>query len=180
MRPIRNLIALFFGLTFLTALISAIAAAVLKERLLSQGEPEDDYVALVTIYTGRDFKSTAKAFRGGTALTWYGGGSVDLRGATLDPAGAHLTLRAIFGGLRLVVPETWKIENRMTAIFGGVGDVRDADAAVDGPTLVLDGFALFGGVGIVSEAPDLDAEAAPAGATDILDFDPDAAAPAPA
>jgi hypothetical protein len=180
MRSIRNLVAAFFGLTFLTALASAITAAVLKGRLPSKGEPEDDEVGLVTIYSGRDFISTSKSFRGGSALTWYGGGTLDLRGATLDPAGAHLAVRAIFGGIRLVVPETWKIEQRMLAIFGGVGDARDSEMVMEsGPTLVLDGFALFGGVGIVSEAPDLDREGVSA-APDIVPDVPEVPAPAPA
>jgi hypothetical protein len=128
----------------------------------------------VNIYTGSDFVSTSQAFRGGSVLAWYGGATVDLRGATLDPSGATLTVRAVFGGLRLVVPETWRVEKRLTAVFGGVGDVRDSDdVATDGPTLVLDGFALFGGIGIVSAAPDLDL-ASP------IDLAPEVSAPAPA
>jgi len=165
MRPIRNVIAAFFGLTFLTALISAITAAVLKERMLSKGEPEDDEVGLVTIYSGRDFVSTSKSFRGGSALTWYGGGTVDLRQATLDPAGAKLVVRTIFGGFRLVVPETWRVEQRLVAIMGGVGDGRDTTLVDElGPTLVLEGFALFGGVGVVAEAVRRDNAMRPSGA----------------
>lgn len=174
MRVVRTFFGLFIGLTILTAIASAISAAVLKRRLPSQGEESDDEIALVTIYTGRDFTSRAKAFRGGSVLTWYGGGTVDLRCATLDPAGARLTVRAIFGGLRLVVPETWKVEQRAIAIAGGISDTRDEDAVVDeGPSLVLDGFALFGGVGIFSDAPDLDTDLA----TDVAAEVP---APAPA
>jgi len=174
MRALRSIIGLFIGLTILTAIASALSAAVLKRRMPSQGEESDDEIALVAIYSGRDFKSTATAFRGGSALTWYGGGTVDLRGATLDPAGARLTVRAVFGGLRLVVPKTWTIEKRMTAIFGGIGDVRDQDdVPVGGPTLVLDGFALFGGIGIFSDAPDLDTDL-------VTDVTSEVPAPAPA
>jgi len=157
MRPIRNLIAAFVGLTLVTAIASAIAALVAKDRLISRGGETDDEIDLVTIYTGRDFSSKAASFRGGSVLTWYGGGTVDLRGGTLDPAGATLKVRTIFGGFRLVVPETWRVEQRLIAMFGGVGDARDSSAVDElGPTLVLEGFALFGGIGIVSEAPDLD------------------------
>ena len=152
MRFLRTTLGLFFGLTILAALASALGAALMKRRLVSQGAEADDEISLVNIYTGSDFKSTASAFRGGSVLTWYGGGTVDLRAATLDPAGARLTVRAIFGGFRLVVPESWNVERRLTAVFGGIGDARDEPAvATDGPTLVLDGFALFGGIGIVSE-----------------------------
>ncbi|HSL97927.1 MAG TPA: hypothetical protein VK831_05090 [Candidatus Deferrimicrobiaceae bacterium] len=156
MRIIRSLITLVFGLFLLGGIASAIGAAILKGRLESRGEEADDEVDLVAIYEGRDFTSTATAFRGGSVLAWYGGGTLDLRGATLDPAGAAIDLRAIFGGIRLVVPETWRVERAMVGIFGGTGDARDPDrVAPDGPTLHLTGFAVFGGAGIVSEAPDL-------------------------
>jgi predicted membrane protein len=174
MRAVRSIFGLFLGLTVLAAIASALTAVVMKRRLISQGDESDDEVALVTIYTGRDFVSTSQSFRGGSVLTWYGGGTVDLRGATLDPAGARLTVRAIFGGLRLVVPETWTVEKRMAAIFGGIGDARDQDdVQADRPTRVLDGFALFGGIGIVSDAPDLDVDRA-------TDATPEVPAPAPA
>lgn len=174
MRALRTIFGLFVGLTFLTAIASALGAAVMKRRLPAQSDESDDEIALATIYSGRDFQSRSRAFRGGSVLTWYGGGTVDLRGATLDPTGARLTVRAIFGGLRLVVPETWQVEHRLTAIVGGIGDARDADAILaDRPTLVIDGFALFGGIGIVSDAPDLDL-AAP------IDLAPEVSAPAPA
>jgi hypothetical protein len=174
MRPLRSIFGLFLGLTVLAAIASALTAVVMKRRLISHGAESDDEIALVTIYTGRDFVSTSHSFRGGSVLTWYGGGTVDLRGATLDPAGARLSVRAIFGGLRLVVPETWTVEKRMSAIFGGIGDARDQDdVPAGGPTLVLEGFALFGGIGIVSEAPDLDLGRP-------INLAPEVSAPAPA
>jgi len=151
----RNLIAI----TLLGGIASAIAAAYAKGRMLSTGAPADDEVDLVAIYTGLDFQSTAPALRTATVTAWYGGTTLDLRGATLDPAGATLNVRAIFGGARLVIPEAWPIELRTLAFAGGVGDVRDS-ANVDHslPTLTITGFAVFGGVGILSDAPDLDRE----------------------
>jgi hypothetical protein len=190
MRPIRNLILGFIGLTLVTAIISAISAAILKERLISRGEETDEEIDLVTIYTGRDFTSKAPSFRGGSVLTWYGGASIDLREATLDPAGATLNARTIFGGLRILVPETWNVRTNVAAIFGGVGDARDTSEVDElGPTLTVTGFALFGGLGIMTErieaatgepatmdAPAMDAPATDAPATDA----PEAATPAPA
>jgi len=177
MRPIRNLLVGFIGLTLVTAVASAIAALIAKDRLVSRGGERDDEVDLVSIYTGHDLSSRAAAFRGGSALAWYGGGSLDLRAATLDPTGATLTVRTIFGGYRLVVPASWRVENRLVAIFGGVGDARDASLVDElGPTLVLEGFALFGGIGIVSDAPDLDTEPG----EPIAEAAPEVPAPAPA
>jgi predicted membrane protein len=161
MRFIRSLFTIVFGLFLVAGIASAVAAAVMKGRLESRADESDDEVDLVTIFEGRDFTSAATAFRGGSILTWYGGGTIDLRGATLDAGGATLDLKAIFGGIRLVVPETWRVELSTIGVFGGIGDARDQDRiAPDGPTLRLTGFAIFGGAGIVSEAPDLTAAAA--------------------
>ena len=152
---LRNLIAI----TLLGGIASALAAAYAKSRMPSTGVPADDEVELVAIYTGLDFQSTAPALRQATVTAWYGGTTLDLREATLDPAGATLNVRAIFGGARLVIPESWPVELRTVAFAGGVGDVRDS-MRVDHsrPTLTITGFAVFGGIGIVSDAPDLERE----------------------
>jgi hypothetical protein len=169
MRFIGRLVGRLIGLSVLAGLVTAAAAAVAKGRLVSSGEPDDDQVALVTIFDGLEFVSTASAFRGGSVLCWYGGSSIDLRGATLDPEGATLDVRTLFGGLRLVVPPEWRIRREAVAILGGIADSRggsdDAQATLgSGPTLTLTGWAVFGGVAIMAEAPDLDAGTAESGA----------------
>jgi hypothetical protein len=134
--------------------IAAAAAAVAKRSMVSEGDAGSNEVTLAAIFEPVAFESRATAFRGGSLLCWFGGGSVDLRGATLDPAGARLTVRAIFGGGVLVVPEDWDVELRVVGILGGVGDSRGSlERPGDSPRLVVDGFAFFGGFGISSEPP---------------------------
>ena len=163
MRLIRALLTLVFGTLLIGGIASAIAAAYAKGRIESHGGEEDDEFDVVSINDSSDFTSRARALRRGSVLSWYGGGSIDLRGATLDPAGATLTARSIFGGIRLVVPEAWQIERDMIGVFGGVGDGRSAERIDESlPVLNLEGFSIFGGIGIVSEAPDLDQKAAEA------------------
>lgn len=150
---VRNLVVF----TVLAAIVSAVGAFVAKGRMVSRGGPNDDDIDLVAIYEGLDFSSTAPALRRVAITAWYGGGTLDLRGATLDPAGAVMTVRAIFGGCQLVVPDTWRVELHAKGVFGGIGDGRGADRIdPSSPVLTIDGFALFGGVGIMSEAADLD------------------------
>jgi hypothetical protein len=160
MRVIGRLIRTFFVLSFIAGIASAIGAFYAKSRLASRGEPWEDELDLVAIYEGLDLASTAPALRRASYTAWYGGGTLDLRGATLDPAGATLTVRAIFGGFRLVVPATWRVQLHTVGVFGGIGDARTKELIdAGGPVLRIDGFAVFGGVGIVSEAPDLDEQA---------------------
>ena len=137
---------------FLVGLAAAIVGAVVtKRRVASVGTETDDEVALVAIFEPLEFESHALAFRGGSVLLWFGGGDLDLRGVRLDPGGAHLTIRTIFGGGRLLVPESWDVDLRVRALFGGVGDARPAfERAPDAPHLLVDGLAIFGGFGILS------------------------------
>jgi hypothetical protein len=100
-----------------------------------------------------EYRSTSSAFRGGTVTTWFGGGTLDLREATLSPEGATLRVSALFGGGNLIVPEDWHVETRLVGV-GGAGDGRPAgNAPIGAPTLRLEGTAVFGGWGITSEAP---------------------------
>jgi Cell wall-active antibiotics response 4TMS YvqF len=154
MRSIRSILGLTFGIFLLSGILSALGAVVAKRQLESSGSETDDEFDLVTIFDGVEFASTAGALRRASALTWYGGSTIDLRNASLDPAGATLNLRAIFGGLQLIVPESWRVERKMTSFMGGVDDTRDPDRVdPSGPVLTLEGWAVFGGIGINGEEP---------------------------
>lgn len=177
MGSIFRLVRAFFVLTFLTAIASAIGAAYMKNRLPSKGEPSDDELDVVAIFEGRDLTSTASSFRRLSYTAWYGGGTVDLRGATLDPAGATITVRAVFGGFSLIVPATWRIEKKLVGVMGGIGDTRNTELVDEaGPLVRIEGFAVFGGAGIMSELPS-QAEPVAEPETESLPIEP---APVPA
>ena len=128
------------------------AAAMMKRVLRSRGDAGSDEVALVAIFDGIDLESRASAFRGGSMFAWFGGISVDLRGAKLSPDGAHLDLHALNGGIAIKVPEGWRVRSSMGAVAGGV-DVRAPEPeAADAPALTLDGFAVFGGVAVAAKS----------------------------
>jgi hypothetical protein len=79
---------------------------------------------------------------------------VDLRGATLDPSGASLDLRTMYGGTQVVVPEGWRVRSSVLSIFGGTQvDIEDDRLPEDAPLLELRGFTLFGGVRVTT-SPD--------------------------
>jgi hypothetical protein len=137
--------------TLLASVVAAIAAVAMKARLPRVDDPDADEVNLVAIFEPLSYTSRANAFRGGTVDTWFGGGLIDLREATLDPAGATLQVRTIFGGAQLAVPDSWIVSNQAVSIFGGVGDTRPAtDRPADAPHLTVEGIAVFGGLGITS------------------------------
>jgi predicted membrane protein len=163
MRQLSIVLRTFLVIGLLAGIGSAVAAAMTKRRLTADGEttppePADNDLDLVAIFDGAEMASTAPAFRHAQVTAWYGGSSLDLREATLDPSGATIDGKAIFGGSQLVVPETWRVELQGRGIFGGFGDTRNQQL-VDpaGPLLTVNGLAVFGGIGISSEAPELEA-----------------------
>jgi hypothetical protein len=123
------------------------AAAVVKRVLPSRGEAESDEVALVAVFDGAVLRSTAKAFRGGSMLAWYGGIEADLREAELA-ADARLVVTALFGGVALRVPPGWRVEANVRALAGGF-DVSGTDPDdPEAPLLVIEGLAAFGGIAV--------------------------------
>lgn len=141
---------------FATALVGAwvvgvIGAVLAKRRIVPSADPGADEVVLAAIFGPLKYRSAARNFRGGSVECWYGGGVVDLRGAALDPGGARLTVRAVFGGGQILVPPTWLVVSHVRGI-GGVNDVRPVGAEVrDEAHLTIDGFVAFGGFTIGSE-----------------------------
>jgi predicted membrane protein len=144
--------ALLFG--WFLFVLAAMGLAFVKRRDAVPQEPDADEVDLVASFGPLDYRSTSTAFRGGRVDTWFGGGVVDLRHATLDPAGATIAVNALFGGGNLLVPESWNVETKVAGI-GGIGDARPKrDRSPDAPTLRVEGVAIFGGWGITSESQD--------------------------
>lgn len=148
-------IGAFALLGWFVFLVGSLAYAAARRREPVPAEPEADEVDLVATFSPLDFRSTARAFRGGRVETRFGGGVIDLREATLDPMGATLEVSSLFGGGNLVVPADWNVETHVLPVFGGVGDGRpQQERSPDAPTLRVEGIAVFGGWGITAQPSD--------------------------
>jgi hypothetical protein len=157
MNVVGRTVAVFTGGLMLASIAGAIAARAAKERVERVEDPESDEVRLTAIFEPISFRSSAKNFRGGTVDCWYGGGVIDLRDATLDPAGARLQVRAVFGGGQILVPETWRVTSKVVGI-GGLGDARrPVEHSADAPRLTIEGIAILGGFGVMSEISEAEA-----------------------
>jgi hypothetical protein len=172
----RSFLRLLGLLAMAGMVIPPIAALVTKRRLAERAvaafDETADEIDVAAIFEGMELKSRSSAFRGGELLLWYGGGTLDLREATLDPDGAQLGVRSIFGGMELVVPATWPVQVHSRGIFGGVGDDSEGPKGVTGPRLVIDALSAFGGIHVTSHpsgvpevGPALDAPEPPTGPT---------------
>ncbi|MDI3299363.1 MAG: DUF5668 domain-containing protein [Bacillota bacterium] len=81
-----------------------------------------DTVDQVSLFGGSETPVVSQAFQGGSVTAIFGGSTLDLRDARLAPGGAELDLTAVFGRVRLLVPESWKVVTSGVEIFGGWQD----------------------------------------------------------
>jgi hypothetical protein len=163
MKTVGKVLGVLLVAWFGTIAAAAALAMQRKRDAPAVPEPDADEIELSAIFGPLDFRSTAAAFRGGTIECWFGGGTVDLREATLHPDGATLRATAVFGGGQILVPDAWIVETRVVGI-GGVGDARHSAAAGSGaslasPKLLIEGTVAFGGFGVLSSDPRVEARA---------------------
>jgi len=132
-------------------LVLMFGGAMLVLHTIRRGhEPADsrEIISMTGILGGSNRQSNANPFRGGELVAVMGGGRIDLRQAVIPPGGqAILDVLCVMGGYEIVVPDTWIIDDRTTAILGGSGNETRprADATA---TLVLRGFSLMGGCAV--------------------------------
>lgn len=131
--------------------IALIAAQIAKQLIPEIGDEDSDVFQVVTMTGGRNWVGKSGALRSGTAITGMGGMEMDLTQATLDPAGAHLKLITVMGGIEVRVPRDWNVELKGWAFMGGhANSARKHEVAEDAPHLVIEGSTVMGGVAVTS------------------------------
>lgn len=109
----------------------------------------DVYLHEYCIFTGGKRVIQAGNFRGGELVAVFGGLDIDLRRSHIIADEATLDITAAFGGCEIHVPESWYVEMRGIAAFGGYTDKTIPPRGGPGqriPKLVVTGTAAFGGV----------------------------------
>jgi predicted membrane protein len=103
----------------------------------------------LSIFGGGQRRISTPDFTHADVLAIFGGYNLDLRKAVIKGSTAVIDATAIFGGIEIIVPETWNVVVRGVGIFGGYGDESHHPSAGEpAPDLVVQGVAIFGGVAI--------------------------------
>ena len=101
-----------------------------KETVKNIGDILDE----VYVFSGTKKRIQSHGFSEGRVITVFGGADLDLRDVKIPVGRAiRLELVAVFGGIRLQVPENWSVSSSgMSAIFGGFDNraTNDSDKAV--------------------------------------------------
>lgn len=150
-RFLAKLLSLVIGVSLIAGIASALAAVSYKKKAPPLPDAAADEIDLAVVMDGAKLASTAASFRGGRVVSWYAAVDLDLREATLDPAGADLEVRTVFGGTRVVVAPGVQVTASGPSVFGGRTNETNGHAAdLDRPGLRVTGFTLFGGLQVVA------------------------------
>jgi len=128
-----------------------------------EADSDADEFRVGAVLSGKQVVSRAKALRSIETKVFMGGVDLDLRDATLDPRGAHLSLNVTAGGVRVAVPPTWLVVVADDVVGGAVEvDTTPADdLPTDAPVLTVEATVRSGGVMIeAGEASSLQSPAA--------------------
>ena len=142
MRTVRRLIIGVLGVVG----VSAAAGFAVRTFVREFGTEEDDTFAIVASMTERRFHGRADSLRSGTATAFMGSVVLDLREANLEGM-AMLHLRAVMGGMEVLVPHGWRVEVVAQAVMGDLVNRTDPDDLPEtAPLLLVDAIAVMGGI----------------------------------
>ena len=104
-------------------------------------------------FGGKKEMITAKDFKGGMVDVNFAGCEINLTQADMAEQTSVLDFRVSFGGVEMVVPSNWDIQNEISPSFGSVEDERIIQPNISGEqrkVLILRGSVSFGSIEIKS------------------------------
>lgn len=117
-------------------------------------------------FGGQPSSSTAVAIMGGferngdwvvpkefSCVAFMGGGELDMREARFEESTVKINIVAIMGGVEITVPDDATVQVHGVGIMGGFDHRASGDGQPGGPTIVVTGLALMGGVEIKRKRP---------------------------
>jgi hypothetical protein len=117
-----------------------------SRRFIGAKENELDAFSL---FSGLNRRVESQSFRGGKGTAIFGGLELDLTQARLAEDKASIELSAIFGGIEVRVPRSWRLEVDGQPFLGGIEDKHTFVPGPEGsPTLHIKASAIFGGIEI--------------------------------
>lgn len=141
------------GLVVVIVGLAALGQALARRKTV--GDETADEFELAAYVGGLQRTCKATSLRRGVVSVVCGGVDLDLREATLDPAGATLAVSATWGGINVTVPASWRVLVEQRSMLGGV-DTRvtpPEELPGDAPLLRVEASTRLGGVALRAAAP---------------------------
>lgn len=113
----------------------------------------ENTINLDVTFGGRKEMVTSKDFKGGSVSATFGGVEINLMQADITEKDIVIDCKVSFGGVEIVVPSHWHIQNEVNPSFGSVEDERTIHTSApndDVKVLILRGTCTFGSIEIKS------------------------------
>ena len=113
----------------------------------------DSTLNLDVTFGGKKEVITSKDFKGGAVTVTFAGCEINLTQADFAEPTAVIDFRVSFGGVEIIVPSHWDIQNEISPSFGSVEDERTIQTGPSNETrkvLILRGNCSFGSIEIKS------------------------------
>lgn len=104
-------------------------------------------------FGGRKEFVTSKDFKGGSIFATFGGCEVNLMQADTTEKLIIIDMKISFGGVELIVPSHWEVQNEISPSFGSIEDERmmqQSSGTGEQKILLLKGSCSFGNIEIKS------------------------------
>lgn len=110
---------------------------------------DDDTINSTVFWWGTQRKTRSRQFKGGSLTAIMGGIEVDLREADIVDR-AEIAIFALWGGVEVKVPPTWRVRTSGLPLLGGWDDKTTLPLEDGAPELVVHVTAIMGGAEIKS------------------------------
>jgi len=111
-------------------------------------EPIKDVEYLINIFGGSNRRGCWAVPEEIRIVNVFGGNELDFENAQFFDSVIYLKVFCLFGGTTIFVPDNFNVSSSAVCIFGGVDDKGTQEYDPEAPTVVIQGFALFGGISV--------------------------------
>jgi hypothetical protein len=108
----------------------------------------EDYLNDVLVFSAVNKTIKSDQFTGGKITMIFSGGEIDLSGVKTEGE-IEMECTAVFGGLKVIIPKTWKVSSEGVGILGGYDNKTESSKG--DTVLKMKGAAIFGGIELVNK-----------------------------
>lgn len=118
-----------------------------RHMKLNKIEGADGFYTRKVVFGGNEDIFLEPIFRGGRIEVVFGGVELDLRRTSLPEGDTFLYVEAVFGGIKLQLPNDWVVVPQVNTVLGGVENKRFGVVAHPDTSrrLLISGEMVFGG-----------------------------------
>lgn len=119
-----------------------------KDNIRDTEFSTDDELDITSVLGGTHRTIVSKDFKGGEITNFMGGTELNLSQAEINGR-VVIDITQVMGGIKLIVPPHWQVQNDVSSVFAGVDDRRRAATIADpNKVLVLKGTSVMAGIDI--------------------------------